>query len=211
MRITGNMKIKEVLAIDEEKMIETLMWLAPAFERLRFPKLRRAMAGRVSVAQAARIAQIPLAEMLYVTNLAIGADEAELSEELGLCNLEEFQYTDTNLPTRPSEIAAINDDHHNVTYLDLMPQADKKCDPMPMIAKGLAGLKTPDQILLLRHPFDPIPLRDMFARKGFASWAEERKEGEWFIYFYKPALAAKASAQPQVKSDVYARAFAVAA
>lgn len=49
MKITRGSKIKEVLAFDEEKMIATLMWLAPEFERLRYPNLRRAMAGRISV------------------------------------------------------------------------------------------------------------------------------------------------------------------
>ncbi len=51
----------------------------------------------------------------------------------------------------------------------------------------------------------------MFARRGFASWAEERKAGEWFIYFYRPALRAKAAAHPQVTTEVYAKAFAAAA
>ncbi len=211
MRITGDLKIKEVLAIDEEKMIMTLMWLAPEFERLRYPKLRRAMAGRVSVSQAARIARIPLAEMLYVLNLALGEDESKLSDELRHCDLDELQYTDTNPPVRPAEIATISDDHPNIVYVDLMRQADEKRDPMPAIAKGLVSLKSPSEILLLRHPFDPIPLRDMFARRGFASWAEERKAGEWFIYFYRPALAATAAAHPQVRSDIYAKAFAAAA
>ncbi len=64
-----------------------------------------------------------------------------------------------------------------------MPFADEKRDPMPAIAKGLVNLKKSDEVLLLKHPFDPIPLRDMLVRKGFSSWAEERKAGEWFIYF----------------------------
>ena len=211
MKITSDLKIREVLAIDEEKMITTLMWQAPEFERLRYPKLRRAMAGRISVSQAARIARIPLTEMLYVLNLAIGEDETELSDELRLCSWDELQYTDKNMPVRPREIATINDDDANVVFVDLMRQADEKLDPMPAIAKGLVSLKRPSEILLLRHPFDPIPLRDMFARRGFASWAEERKPGEWFIYFYRSALRVTASAHPQIRSDVYARAFAAAA
>jgi len=211
MKIKSDSRIKEILAIDEEKMIMTLMWLAPEFDRLRYPKLRRAMAGRVTVSQAARVARVPLTDMLYVLNLAIGEDETELSDELRLCSWDELQYTDKNMPVRPREIATINDNDANVIFVDLMRQADEKLDPMPAIAKGLVSLKRPSEVLLLRHPFDPIPLRDMFARRGFASWAEERKLGEWFIYFYRPALTATASAHPQIRSDVYARAFAAAA
>lgn len=211
MKITRDSKIKDVLALNEEKMITALMWLAPEFERLRYPKLRRAMAGRVSVSQAARIARIPLTEVLYVLNLALGEDEAELSEELSLFSRDDLQYEDANPPAKPAQIAATRDDDLNVVFVDLMLQADEKRDPMPAIAKGLVNLKRPSEVLLLRHPFDPIPLRDMFARRGFASWAEERKLGEWFIYFYRPALRTKAAAHPPVRSDVYARAFAAAA
>lgn len=211
MKISGNTKIKEVLAHDEAKMIRTLMWLAPEFERLQYPKLRRAMAGRVSVSQAARIARIPVTEVLYVLNLAIGADEAELSAEIRLSAAADFEYDDTNPPVKPKEIAATSDEAGNVVFVDLMSHADEKRDPMPAITRGLVSLKRPSDVLLLRHPFDPIPLRDLFARRGFESWAEERKPGNWYIYFFRPALQAAAFAHPSVPQRVYAKGFAAAA
>lgn len=206
MRITSDMKIKEVLAIDEEKMLNTLFWLAPEFERLRYKKLRRAMSGRVSVEQAARIARIPLTEMLYVLNLAIGEREENLSEELRQRDWTDFQFRETNPPIKPMEILNLKDDSPNVVFVDLMPYAEDKLDPMPAIAKGLVGLKKPEEVMLLKHLFDPIPLRDMFARRGFASWAEERKQGEWFIYFYRPTVAAKAIAHSPVNHQIFAKA-----
>lgn len=210
MKITGNTKVKDVLAYDEDKMIRTLMWLAPEFERLQYPKLRRAMAGRVSVSQAARIARVPLTEILYALNLAIGVDEAELAAELRLFQSDDFTYRDTNPPIKPIEIAKIKDDAHNVIFLDLLKYADDRQDPMPAIIKGLVRLKD-DGVLLLRHPFDPIPLRDMFARRGFESWAEERKPGTWHIYFFRPVLKAAACAHPSVPESVYIRTFSATA
>lgn len=56
-----------------------------------------AMAGRVSVSPAARIARVSLTEMLYVLNLAIGENEGELSNELSLSSRDDFQYTDKHL------------------------------------------------------------------------------------------------------------------
>lgn len=82
MRITGEMNMSGVLEINEEKMLNTLAWLAPDLGRLQSPNPLRAVIGRVSVEQAARIARIPLAEMLYVLNLAAGEKEDALSEEL---------------------------------------------------------------------------------------------------------------------------------
>jgi hypothetical protein len=206
MKITATMKIKEVLEIDEEKMINTLTWLAPEFDRLNYPKLRRAMSGRVSVEQASRIARIPLTEMLYALNLAAGEDEAKLSKELLLSRSEDFEYQDRNLPIKPFELVNVKDTDEKVLFVDLMPQAEEKRDPMPAIAKGLVSLDDQRNILLLRHPFDPIPLRDMFARRGFASWAEERKMGEWFVYFYRPAALAAAVAYPPIANRVFSMA-----
>ena len=206
MKITRDMKIKEVLAINEEKMLTTLVWLAPEFERLRYKKLRRAMSGRVSVEQAARIARIPLTEMLYVLNLAAGEREENLSEELRASDWKDFEYHKTNPPIKPIELINTKDTDAKVVFVDLMPYAEDKLDPMPAIAKGLVSLKKPEEILLLKHPFDPIPLRDMFARRGFANWAEERNIGEWFIYFYRPMALAKAKAHFPVNHKVFARA-----
>ena len=206
MKVTREMKIKEVLAMDEEKILSTLTMLAPEFERLNYPKLRRAMSGRVSVEQAAKIARVPLTEMLYILNLALGEDEAELSAELFLSDWEDFEYTDTNLPVKPLEIANIKDTDENVIFVDLMPQAKEKRDPMPAIAKGLVSLKKPTDVLLIKHPFDPIPLREMFARRqGLASWAEERKMGEWFIYFYRPMEVAGVVAHFPVNYKVFVK------
>lgn len=206
MKVKRDMKIKEVLAMDEEKVLSTLTLLAPEFERLNYPKLRRAMSGRITVEQAAKIARIPLTEMLYVLNLALGEDEAELSAELFLSRWEDFEYSDTNLPVKPFEIARLKDTDATVTFVDLMQQAEEKCDPMPAIAKGLVNLKKPEDVLLLKHPFDPIPLREMFARRGLASWAEERNFGEWFIYFYRPTAAAAVSAHPPINYKVFIKA-----
>lgn len=206
MKVTREMKIKDVLAFGEEKMIAALTWLAPEFERLRHAKLRRAMSGRVSVGQAARVARIPLTEMLYILNLAAGEDEERLSTELQTSDWEDFEYSETNPPVKPLELINSRDTDRNVLFVDLMPFHEAKLDPMPAIARGLVGLKNTTDILLLKHPFDPVPLRDMFARKGLASWAEERQPGVWFIYFYRPSVAARAIANPPVNNRVFAKA-----
>jgi Uncharacterized conserved protein (DUF2249) len=212
MKVTREMKIKEVLEMNEEKVLSTLTMLAPEFERLNYPKLRRAMSGRVSVEQAAKIARVPLTEMLYVLNLALGETESEISAELFLSDWKDFEYTDTNLPVKPLEIANIKDTDAQVIFVDLMPQAEEKRDPMPAIAKGLVSLKNPTDVLLIRHPFDPIPLREMFARRqNLASWAEERKSGEWFVYFYRPFERATAAAHPPVRNKVFLKAIAATA
>ena len=210
MQVTENMKIKEVLAIGSQ-MLDAFAWLAPEFERLKYPKLRKAMSGRVTVAQAARIARVPLAEALYVLNLAAGADSEELSEELQDLGRPAYECPEADPPHRPSEIMGLPDTDPRVVFVDVMSEAERHVDPMPRIAKGLASLKSKDQVLLIHHPFDPIPLRDMFARRGFGSWAEERRLGNWYIYFFRPRAGAGAWAAPTLRHAAYVRAVAAGA
>ena len=203
MRVTETMKIKDVLALGEH-MLDAFMWLSPEFERLQHPKLRRAMGGRVTVAQAARVARIPLTEALYVLNLAAGSDTNELADTLRFYGRRAFEYKEMNPLIKPLEIVNLEDIDPRINFVDVTGEADKHLDPMPRIAKGLVSLKLQSDVLLVRHPFDPVPLRDMFARRGFASWAEERRPSDWFIYFYRPALSAAAIACPAVTNNIYA-------
>ena len=96
MKVTSDMTINAVLAMGEEKMLHTLAWLIPELGRLQSPSPRRATIGSVSVKQAARIARIPLTEMLYALNLAAGEKEEDLSEELCSGNCRDFDYHETN-------------------------------------------------------------------------------------------------------------------
>ena len=205
MRVTANMKVKEVLEIGEQ-MLNAFVWLAPEFERLQYPKLRRAMGGRVSVAQAARIARIPLTEALYVLNLAAGGNTDSIADELRFYSRRAFEVSETNPPDKPADIINLKDDNPKITLVDVMEEADRRQDPMAKIVRGLVALKNAEDVLLVRHPFDPIPLRDMFARRGFASWAEERQQGNWYIYFYRPQAFAEAVAHLPIDNKTYIKA-----
>ena len=52
MKVTAGMKVKDALKINKQ-MLDAFVWLAPEFERLRNAALRRVMANRVTVEQAA--------------------------------------------------------------------------------------------------------------------------------------------------------------
>ena len=210
MKVTAEMKIKDVLKINE-RMIEAFVWLAPEFERLRNPTLRRLMSGRVTVSQASRVGRIPLTEALYVLNLAAGEDVTRLHQELEELPADTFQYTPDNPPRKPRELLGLADTDPRIRFVDVMPQAGRNEDPRPPIMHGLSELRSWDEVLLVRHPFDPIPLRDLFARRGFASWAEERKPFEWYIYFYRPVAGVAVVAHPPLTVAAFVRAVAAGA
>lgn len=192
MIVTPDMTVKEALKINEH-MLEAFVWLAPEFERLRNPALRKLMAGRVNVEQAARIAGIPLTEALYVLNLAAGEEEGVLMRELTNLNPESFECREENLPRKPRELLNLTDTDPLVHFVDVMPEAERAEDPQPAILRELNALCSAEEVLLVRHPFDPIPLRDLLTRRGYASWAEERLPHEWYIYFFRPHAGAVAA------------------
>ena len=82
MRITADMELNEVIAIDEERMLRTLMWIAPELGRLQTPHPLRSVVGSVTIDQLARLAKVPIADMLYALNLAAREPEEGLSKEL---------------------------------------------------------------------------------------------------------------------------------
>jgi hypothetical protein len=207
MKVTAGMKVKDVLEINQ-RMLEAFVWLAPEFERLRNPALRRVMANRVTVEQAARVAKLPLTEALYVLNLTAGMSTDDLHRELNAQPVAAFSHTPDNPPRKPVEVAGLKDDDARVRFVDVMPHAQREADPLPTIMGQLLSLSDASEVLLVRHPFDPVPLRDLLARRGYGSWAEERLPGTWYIYFYRTRSRAAAHAHPPLPVAQYVRAAA---
>jgi hypothetical protein len=192
MRVTPEMKIGDVLNINEH-MIDAFTWISDSFARLRNPPRGREMSDPVSVAQAARVGKVPLNEVLYVLNLTAGEDEKRLICELELRGREDSACQSDN-PPRPQELLGLRDDDAHVVFVDVIPRVLREEDPQPAIMHGLTELRDNEDVLLVRHVFDPVALRDLFASRGFASWAEERRSHEWYIYFYRPTAVAGAAA-----------------
>lgn len=207
MRVTAEMKIEEALAINEQ-MIAAFEWLAPEFERLRDSAVRRFVGGRVSVEQAAHYARIPVSEALYVLNLIAGAEEKQLAREMEPLLSDTFEFPADKPPQKPRELLGLRDDDPHVHFVDITPQTEKEEDPQPLILHELQELHEADDVLLVHHPYNRIPLCDLLAGSDYATWAEERDPFDWYIYFYHPAARAGAVVPPRTKAAKSMRAMA---
>lgn len=58
--------------------------------------------------------------------------------------------------------------------------------PLPAILSAISALK-PGQALLLIAPFEPAPLYDLLAQRGFTHASRRRGDGDWEITFSPPA------------------------
>jgi uncharacterized protein (DUF2249 family) len=56
-------------------------------------------------------------------------------------------------------------------------------------AKIVAAVRAlgPDQVLVLRAPFEPLPLYRVLGKQGFAHWTESGVPDDWAVWFYRAA------------------------
>lgn len=61
-------------------------------------------------------------------------------------------------------------------------------EPFARIMKAVRDLEA-DQVVVLRAPFEPIPLYGVLGQRGFAHWTESRAADDWWVTFYREATA----------------------
>jgi uncharacterized protein (DUF2249 family) len=59
-------------------------------------------------------------------------------------------------------------------------------EPCARIMAAVAALG-PGDALLLRAPFEPVPLYRLLGRGGFAHWTERHADDDWTVWFWREA------------------------
>ena len=173
--ITKDMKISKMLA-EFPQTLEVLINFSPHFNKLNNRILRKTLAGRVNVEQAAGIAGVNLVLLLNELNKAINLNTITNIE----CeNLEEKMEQNQ----KPEMLLNINQD--KIQKLDVRPIIDLGKDPFLEIMAKVKSLKE-DEVFHLINSFEPLPLYSVMQSKGFKHWT--KKNGNIFnVYFYKDA------------------------
>jgi uncharacterized protein (DUF2249 family) len=63
-------------------------------------------------------------------------------------------------------------------------------EPFAMIMAAVAGL-APEQVLVVRAPFEPVPLYGVLGKRGFAHWTEAHAADDWSVWFYRGGATAQ--------------------
>lgn len=176
LRPTLDTKVSDLLTAYPQ-MIEVLARFNKHFELLRRPVLRKLMTPLVTIEKAARTAQVDPRKMLAEIYRAIGEPvppEWETSGPTG------------EAPTvpMPEELSNLPDDQRLI--LDVREQVRAGEEPYHRIMQAVGALKG-TQVLQLCNIFEPVPLYDVLAQRGFAHWTERRGSEEWWVTFYRPA------------------------
>jgi hypothetical protein len=152
--ITPDLKVGQLLDAYPELEAE-LVAIAPAFEKLRNPLLRRTVARLTSLRQAAQVGGVSLGAMIGRLRRAAGIAEEWRDDE------------GTGDAGRPGWLDLVE----VVTTHDARQEIEQGGHPLPGVMAALEALQ-PGQAHVLITPFVPAPLLDRARERGFAAWSE---------------------------------------
>ena len=166
MRINQDTKISKILN-EKPEAISVISAINTNFEKLQNPILRRSLATRVSVKDAAKIGRVDVNVFLKTL------------EEIGFS----VEYSSTNNTNKNDKNATppgfINKE---IVELDIRPILAEGKDPFGYINKVAKSIK-PEQILLIINDFEPIRLVEYLITKNFVHWMTQDNEGNYLTYF----------------------------
>lgn len=171
--ITKDIKISKLLA-EFPQTLEVLINFSPHFSKLNNKVLRKTLASRVNVEQAAGIAGVNLALLLNELNKSIG----DISNPPKI-NDNEIEVTMTN--EKPDYLKEINPD--KILQLDVRPIINSGKDPFLEIMSAVKSLKE-DEVFLLINSFEPIPLYTVLENKGYDHWTE-KVDNSFNVFFFR--------------------------
>lgn len=169
--ITAKTKISELIKINP-KSVDAIASLAKPLEKLKNPILRKIMASRVNIGEAAKMGGTTVAEFKRVlTPLGFTFE--------GASNIEEEKIA----ASKPDWL--LSADQSDIDYYDVRSIIDNGTDPLKEI---LGRFKTvePGKILCIINNFVPTPLIHLLKQeKAEASFVETISDKEFNTYFLK--------------------------
>ncbi|MGV9011330.1 MAG: DUF2249 domain-containing protein [Flavobacteriales bacterium] len=168
--INANTKISELLREDPEAL-EAIISIAPKFNKLRNPLLRKLMASRTTIRMASRIGGVtPEDFFAKLQPLGFVIDKAATAQEPGMT---------TPMPDFMKHITP-----ENVLELDVRPILNKGKDPFNLFLGKVKAL-APLQTLKIINDFEPIPLILLLEKQGFKVYSEVVDGNMYNTWFYK--------------------------
>jgi uncharacterized protein (DUF2249 family) len=190
--ITGTMTVARLLA-EHPQLVDFLASYHPHFEKLRRGLVRKVMAPRVTVEQAARMAGISADDLLAALRRQVGEAES--------ASVPADRSSDPGAPRIRPPLLAVR----RPVHVDVRDDIQRGTEPFARIMAAVKKLRD-EEMLVLRAPFEPFPLYDVLGRRGLAHWAERQAADDWSIWFYRDPGAEAAPSSTGRPSTVGAAA-----
>lgn len=200
--ISRDTKIGKMLK-EYPQTLEVLLSISEHFHKLNNPFLRKTLAPRVSVEQAAKIAGVNLSELLQ-----------KLNQKIGVTMLHENTSSLPNGGAQQSGAETVANSPSQERPVILARLKPHELDVRPILAGGTDPLKTilqhteqlaPDEYLHLINSFEPVPLYSVLGKRGFDHHTEF-VDGTFHVRFYRRMPASeKMPPTPGVPAEVPGR------
>ncbi len=190
MRIDSNTKISQIIR-ENALSIEVLASVNRNFEKLRNPILRKVLAPRVNVLQAAKMGGVHpevLLQRLQSIGFMVDFDDLMAYEHFNISQ---------NTPIKKE-----NMNQKQVVTLDVRPILDSGIDPFNAIMDALKKLNPDTEQLQIINTFEPIPLLNIIKNKGYSYRTERPTAGEVHCYIYKDESASATSTPNSPTSEL---------
>lgn len=173
MKITADTRISELIRANKDS-IEAIASLAKPFARLRNPILRKLMAPRVSIAEAAKIGGCSVGDF-FITLRPLGfeTDHSESSNTDRQSSSQKPEWLNNSPDTA-------------IRYFDVRGILGEGRDPLKQIMSEFKSIM-PGQILCIINSFIPTPLIRLLEKQQARCFTEEQNGGEYYTFFQKPA------------------------
>jgi uncharacterized protein (DUF2249 family) len=172
MKINKNTRISTLIK-ENKNTIEVIGGINKNFLKLKNPVLRKVLAPRVTIVDAAKVGGVAL-EVLVAKLEEIGF---EFESDLAAIPKKTSQKISKELATQFKKMK-------NVVTLDVRPTIASGADPFKEIMQTVKELKD-NETLQIINTFEPIPLIRKLKSKGFDSWTERPEEGMVHTFFRK--------------------------
>ncbi|HVW95932.1 DUF2249 domain-containing protein [Mucilaginibacter ginsenosidivorans] len=183
--INANTKIAEVIKQNPDAL-EAIVSIRPKFEKLRNPLLRRLMAGRTSLAMAAKLGGCSIDDFFVkLEPLGFKIDRSVLPVHADLEPVPDFIHS-----LRKGQIVD----------LDVRPILAAGNDPLNTILEHIKNIQ-PGQVLKVTNTFSPTPLIALLEKKKFLSYTHTAEENQIETYFFKTPETAEVEPELEIQQD----------
>ena len=186
MVISSKTKISKLIEHNPET-IDVISEINKHFRKLKNPFLRKALAPRVTIAEAAKIGGVPVCILIdKLKNIGF-----ETNDDCGCETIspkEKYRLTDKK----------INMKKEKVVELDVRPSLAKGIDPFNEIMSKLKEMND-NETLKIINTFEPIPLLNILKEKGYVYETERPEQG--IVHTYLEKAEQKTEKEPEINED----------
>ncbi len=188
MLINEQTKISYLLKHSDDAL-EKIIELSPDFKKLRNPVLRKLMAGRTSIAMAAKIGGCTPEDFFRVL-MPLGFT-LDTTKKVKNDNLKENSMMPEYLKNLSPNL---------LIEFDVRSILAGGEDPLKQIQEKVRNLKA-GEVLKIINTFEPVPLIKLLEKKSYKSYVEHKNSSLVETYFYKSDKTSEAIEEPSISSS----------